>query len=627
MDVYVGDKVQIRNGGMDVTNGYKAKAGKMYGENGPLWAEVVLIDPSWPTGGKFSLPKYVTKVRCAKGGVVVWQVQPQDIADNIIRGPNAPTKVQVEPTPAPPASPPATDIGKEELTIPDPKVPASQASDAFVMTEGSENWQDGTTPRSAMTGSLSSATRVSTKVISASKKKIGEDMTYSPSGTWRDPTPAEAKIIGPNVQIDQGALTGAAKFKTVVEDPVMKRQLLSQDVENIQNVHNFPKISTPASGMIAQQYDYQIIPNDPNFPLMKNLENELMKARAAFGIPVHGNNEIARAMKYYMYNRFKVPDINLAHNKTVTHVFFTRPDLNILIPGVNGGANSQVKNHTEAAMVWRRYPEIFKLLTDSSRCGDSDNFNMLLSNQVRSFDIRDEQLNTLESGKSWNEYSMIYGDSYTGRTAGQFSCNFEETSDYSVINLIKLWITYIDNVARGAWSPSYNLNGTGVSTSYPDYSHVYTKTLDYAASAYVFKCGPDGEDVLYWSKYYGVFPISTGAGALSWDQEQSIGNGPKLNIQFAYSFKKDMSPISLLEFNHNARVSGTVTAEESFNPEYNHSSRPFVGTPFIQMKLRTPTLTRNGVNYMKRRSEIRLKFKKYSDPKLTDSLLYRSSLG
>ena len=50
----------------------------------------------------------------------------------------------------------------------------------------------------------------------------------------------------------------------------------------------------------------------------------------------------------------------------------------------------------------------------------------------------------------------------------------------------------------------------------------------------------------------------------------------------------------------------SMVAEESFDPAYNHSSRPYVGTPFIQLKLPTPILTRNGVNYMKEQAEIRL---------------------
>jgi len=326
-----------------------------------------------------------------------------------------------------------------------------------------------------------------------------------------------------------------------------------------------------------------------------------------------------------MYNRFKTPDTNLAHNKSVTYVFFTRPDLNILTPGSSPTANAQTISHSESSLIWKRNPELFKLLTDCKRCGDGNNFNMLLSNQVQSFDIKDEEITSVKAGLSWNDYEMVYGDSYTGRAAGEFSCNFAETSDYSIINLIKLWITYIDNVSRGAWSPSYQLGAgmTGINRS-----HVFTKTLDYAASVYVFKCGPDGEDVLYWSKYYGVFPMNTGANALSWDINNPIGDAPKLNIRFSYSYKKDLSPISLLEFNHIAGITtGSAISENSFNVELGHSSRPYVGVPFIQMKLNPNiSLRPNGVNYGRGESSIRLKFKKYSDYNLNDRLLYSASL-
>jgi hypothetical protein len=364
---------------------------------------------------------------------------------------------------------------------------------------------------------------------------------------------------------------------------------------------------------------------------MVTLEDKLMQARASLGLPVHGHNSIARAVKYYMYNRFKTPDINLAHNKSVTYVFFTRPDLNILNGDyTNPAANSQTINHSESALIWRRNPELFKLLTDYKRCGDTNNFNLLLSNQVTSFDIKDEEITSVKAGMSWNDYEMVYGDSYTGRAAGEFSCTFTETSDYSIINLIKLWITYIDNVSRGAWSPSYSLyDPTSLVSTDSNASYAYSKTLDYGASVYVFKCGPDGEDVLYWSKYYGVFPMNTGANALSWDINTPIGDAPKLNIRFSYSFKKDLSPISLIEFNNNAGImdSSDAISENSFNTNLGHSSRPYVGAPFIQMDLNNElSMKSGGVNYERKQSSIRLKFRKASDPSLDDELLYRSSM-
>lgn len=633
MDVYVGDKVQIVNGGIDVTNGVRAKSGRMYGEGGPLWATVESITNNWGTGSRYGLPSKVTKVRCSNGGVVVWQVQPEHIASNVIRA-SQPEHVQTAVTESPPekAKIHPVDVKPEVLSGNNFKGTDNTyvSTSTYAPKAAAEMWDQ----ESGVTASTHTKDKLPSMLGVASAKLITRGEPFEQSarpqypkskGTWRPLTSKERKNIGSrSVQVDSSAINGAT-YKTSYQDKERRKQLLDQDSGNIINQLGFPAKIGSAKDLIVTKYDYQIIPGDPRYPKITTLEDKLKEARAVLGIPVHGSNMIARAMKYYMYNRFKTPDTNLAHNKSITHVFFTRPDLNIL--NFQGGANSQTLNNTETAMIWRRYPELFKLLTDSSRCGDSNNFNMLLSNQVASFDIQDETLTQNKAGRSWNEYEMVYGDAYSGRTAGEFSCNFIETSDYSVINLLKLWITYIDNVARGAWSPSYSLRNKDKKNI--NSSHVYARALDYAASAYVFKCGPDGEDVLYWSKYYGVFPTNTGASALSWDNGSPIGDTPKLNIRFSYSYKKDLSPISLIEFNNNAKIlkASDAISENSFNVNLGQSTRPYVGAPFIELKLGDTTLKSDNVNYMQNRTQVRLKFKKDGPADLTDDLLYRYSMS
>lgn len=626
MSIQIGDRVQIKHGAIDVTNGRTAVAGKSYGQGGPLWCTVEAIIDGWNTGSRYGLPSSVTKVRCSNNGVVVWQVQPQDIAGQITASPT-----QQEPS-YPSKAPSTTPTIDIDWGGNNSKFRSSgDVTSLNMYAPRGRTWQSdqGTTvKRDTSLPSLPSTLGVSTQIVSGRNAfEINEEITTNPRGTFRDLTSSEQKVIGSNsVQVDEGVLTGA-KIKTAFQNPEKKRQLLNEDSENIMNQYSFPYKSSDSQGLISAKYDYQIIPGDSRYSKVVNLEDKLMKARAAFGIPVHGNNNIARSMKYFMYNRFKVPDTNLAHNKTFTYVFFTRPDVNLLTPG-SLKANDQALNHSEVAMIWKRYPELFKLLTDNSRCADSNNFNMLLSNQVRSFDIQDEEITTNRAAKSWHEYEMQYGDVYTGRSAGTFRCNFDETSDYSVINFIKLWITYIDMVSKGAWSPSYNLRGGDISNRNINYSHIFTKTLDYAASAYVFKCGPDGEDVLYWTKYFGVFPINTGAQALSWDHGTMPGEGTKLNIGFAYSAKRDMNPISLIEFNQNAGVplpaaNNSVTYEDAFNPNYGHTDRPFVGAPFIAMDLGSTEMLSDRVNTARKRTEIRLKFQK-ANSKLSDDILFKS---
>lgn len=630
MDVYVGDKVQIVNGGIDVTNGNRAKSGRYYGEGGPLWATVESITNNWSTGSKWGLPSKVTKIRCSNEGIVVWQVQPEHIASNVIRASKpeiAQTAPKVEEKPVPSISRDSEDKDDSTGKQFSGKNDMYASMKVYAPTMKSEVWDQrgGVTTNTITTNSLPVASVSRTKTITDRAVFTAPVRgTFQKSdGSWRPLNKREKKSIGSNsLKIDPSAINGA-KFKTAYQDPSKRRQLLNEDSENILNLEGFPRKLTNASELLSAKYDYQIIPGDSRYSKMITLEDKLKDARAVLGIPVHGNNMIAQAMKYFMYNRFKIPDKNLAHNKSFTHVFFTRPDLNLLTS--NRMANEQTLNNTEAAMIWRRHPELFKLLTDAKRCGDSNNFNLLLSNQVTSFEIQDETLTQNRAGKNWNEYEMVYGDSYTGRGAGEFTCNFTETDDYSVIHLLKLWITYIDNVARGAWSPSYNLKNSDQTNI--ENSHVYRRTLDYAASAYVFKCGPDGEDVLYWSKYYGVFPVNTGASALSWDIGTPVGESPKLSIRFNYSFKRDMSPISLLEFNYNARIESMMDAiaESAYNVNLGHTARPYVGCPFISMKLGNAELHPDDTDHKRNRTEIRLKFKSKTPKSLTDNLLYKNT--
>lgn len=485
-------------------------------------------------------------------------------------------------------------------------------------------------------GSLSTPRSFDTVVTETHMDGV-EPITYPDSKeTWRDLNEQERKSIGSvDIKVDESAIRGSVS-RTAWQNPNKKREMQDDIAANIQNDKKFPYKVTGPSGMLSAKYDYQIIPGDTRYKnTTTRLENELMKARATLGLQIHGNNNIGRNVKYYMYNRFKVPDQNLAFNKMTTHVFFTRPDLNLLTchDGQPGVANEQAMGHTDTAMMWRMNPTLFKLLTDAKRCGDDNNFNFLLSEQVNSWEIPDDELQVQEAGKSWNGFFVPYGKNYTGKQSNVVTCGFDELQDLSIINLLRIWINYIENVSNGAWSPSYDLHGKSrVNTTSHKASHVYMKELDYAASAYVFKCGPDGETVLYWEKYYGIFPTKTGASSLSWDKSSPIGNAPKLSIPFRYFVREPMDPISLVEFNlasgidynQSVRKTDKVTSESSYNPNYNQSARPFMGAPFIEFDFPENTeLIPLGVNYAAKNAQIRLKFKKPEDSRMTDSLLYK----
>lgn len=612
----VGDKVQIRGGAIDVTNGRSATAGKLYGEGGPLWCNVVAIVDNWNTGSKYGLPATVTKVRCASAdGTIVWQVQPQDLAGASISPEPAPssppTPAPKEPVRNPEPQRPLVDLGYADDSIKSYNIGASNG--AFAPQKGGSNWASGVRSSERIIETGIGVKGPSTASMSNSMFASNAEQ-QTPTYEEFDPWPQGRDSAIPKTMRQLGR-PYRAKYKTSWQNSGRKREMLNQDVSMIQNSEKFPyHIGSGGQGR-ADKYDYQIIPGDTRYSRVSNLEDMLEKQRANAGIQVHGSNDIARSVKYYMYNRFKVPDTNLAHNRSFTHVFFTRPDCNILN---NGRANEQTINHTDASLLWHRHPEIFKLLTDRTRTNDPDNFNLLLSNQINSFQLEDETIEASRTGTTWGGHEMVYGEQYGGRTAGTFSCGFTETSDYSVFNLIKLWMTYIDNVSRGAWSPYY-----GIGNTMRGLCPVAERAIDYGASLYVFKCGVDGEDVLYWSKYYGIFPVTSGASALGWDLG-TTGDVPKLNIQFAYSFKRDMSPISLLEFNNVSDITDDVAWIPAYDNGVNQTARPYVGSPYIEIDLGAPETGWGDSARATKRTQVRLKFKQDTHYSRKDSVLYRA---
>lgn len=653
MGFSVGDSVQIKGGGRDVTNGKTATAGRLYGEGGPLWATIEKIVPGWATGSRWGLPATVTKYRCSNKGVVVWQVQEKDLVGKTNTKKSAKTtktkksaksyegkvktyntgkkrkgtKIEANGTPyAPEKDSNVWTKGEESIYLPDTDtskptdIGTPYISNSMFSSDAHRQTPDYVSPnlmfRNA-NGGLTTVNIVNRKVDGSlvTKDQVKKAIAkYTSRRTWVPAAPWRAKYL---TNMSNNGRKAELKNEEYTNNKLKKSS-------RIQNSEKFPRLTSLKSlnNMDVAEYDYQIIPGDDRYSITESLEDKLKQVRKAYGIMVHGDNDIARSVKFYMYNRYKVPDTNLSHNKTTTHIFFTRPDLNIISNNINVRLpNTQVRSHTESALIWRRYPEIFKLLTDCRRCGDSNNFNMLLSNQITSFSLQDENLSTVRAGRSWREHEIVYGQNYTGRTAGEFSCTFDETSEFSILNLIKMWMTYIDNVSTGAWSPNYRKG---------EFNHAAHRALDYAASMYVFKCGPDGEDVLYWSKYYGVFPIVSGASALTWERSSSIGNTPSLNINFAYSMKRDMNPISLLEFNNNARIDGTDLTngwKPAWSKGHAGSSLPFVKTPYIEIALTNPSFSAGNEVYKGQRASIRLKYIADTSSERSADVLYKSHHG
>jgi hypothetical protein len=196
----------------------------------------------------------------------------------------------------------------------------------------------------------------------------------------------------------------------------------------------------------------------------------------------------------------------------------------------------------------------------------SHDLNPFLSNLAGSFEISDEYIKTIEHGETLTGYKVQYGrHNIESKTAGTFNINYVDDKNLSVYKLHKAWVEYISRVYRGALSPRHK--------------YIQKKILDYATSVYYFVCGPDGSTILFWSKYYGVFPTNIPSSANSWSKGSMI-KVPDYSISYSYSNKEDFNPAILVEFNQNSR--GEFNYKKEFIPELGQAGTSFSGNPFIE---------------------------------------------
>ena len=85
MELQQGDLVYIKENALDIRSGKRMKKGDPYSVGSRVRCRIQLID-YFNTKGKYHLPLHVTRVKCVNGlDEVVWEVQPKDVDDDIIR--------------------------------------------------------------------------------------------------------------------------------------------------------------------------------------------------------------------------------------------------------------------------------------------------------------------------------------------------------------------------------------------------------------------------------------------------------------------------------------------------------------------------------------------------------------
>ena len=273
---------------------------------------------------------------------------------------------------------------------------------------------------------------------------------------------------------------------------------------------------------------------------------------------------------YHSVNLFKENELDLIHkryrygilnayaglNTTREFLFFTKPDLNIILPpGTKGDPPSNIvsldlsgksgipskylngvlSNYPYWNELIARYPGVIEALQSSFHVnGISDPFNHLLENMVQStIDVPGLSAELQETP------SNMYGVNYTYRGSSEasddgfdFSLEFKDTKYLHVYNFFKAYEEYETLKHHGVIGPWKN--------------YIINKVLHDQYSIYKFVVGEDGETIVYYAKYFGVKSKSLPRDVFN---SNNFDNGLSYSIDFNAAFVEDMNPLILTDFN------------------------------------------------------------------------------
>lgn len=335
----------------------------------------------------------------------------------------------------------------------------------------------------------------------------------------------------------------------------------------LQNNYGFPPVAA-VNGHGMFSYDMNMDYSSIRFVDGSDFESQLTELRKSLNMGEE-NRQLLYKTYTENYNRFKTPNLNDQLSKGFAHIFFTRPHCNILnVTSTSMSLPNEIKANPNFYYAFMHSPELLRQLTIDS--GYDHDFLMYLSNKAESFPLSDEYISTDNYGRAYTGHKISYGKhNIESKTAGDFDIDYTDDRDLHIMNIHKLWVDYISSVYTGAFSPKYE--------------YIMDRILDYTCSVYFILTAEDNETIIFWSKYWGVYPTKIPSSAYSWSKGNVITR-PEVNIKYNFSFKEDFNPLSLVEFNMNARLEAGKVYK--YLPIYDKLAggvgKTWVGKPFIE---------------------------------------------
>ena len=305
------------------------------------------------------------------------------------------------------------------------------------------------------------------------------------------------------------------------------------------------------------------------------------------------------------FKRYNVIDPYNHMGLTKEFIFFTKPNLQIFSKAkeTQGWLRSYLINQPIFQDAYDKWPEV---LTQLSSSYSNNPFNTLLTNSVSAnIDLPDiSTANDYETGKTILGSSIFYrGTSFESDENFEFSVEFTDSRNLDVY----MWFKLFDEYERLKHFGRINQNFEN-----DDYTYIFDKKIHDQFSLYKFIVSEDGESIVHYSKYTGVYPKSVPRG--------SFGDMPadgvfKFTVNFKAAFVEDMNPMIIVEFNNVSKRLETSSPDidiSGFVPEYNGWSGDLMIRPVIVPTKANPSSNNGELGRFEKRNRYKLKWYNYN---------------
>ena len=302
-------------------------------------------------------------------------------------------------------------------------------------------------------------------------------------------------------------------------------------------------------------------------------ESEVMKTLNSNHI--YTRSQIENATKFA---RFGYLDPYNTSTVTREYVFFSKPDLHLIsIDKDAGSLNPELRNRPFFTDAYNRnINSMLQLQWSAREFAENSPFCNLLTNEVASnLELSDISLDTLETSTNIDGAKLEYPlATVTSSNIEEFNLEFNDTKYLDTYMVFRIWYEYELLKKDGLVTPP----PVGGDKNY----YIVNKILYDVMSCYKIIVGEDGETIIYWAKYWGVFPTSI--------PRSTFGNveGPiKISVSFKAQWVEDMDPSILDDFNN--LVADKKKSHNTDIPIYNLNDRMVDGTwcnvPYITLTM------------------------------------------